>query len=268
MAIADAVGEGARNAPDDVRRVQHLLNAWAAATMRPLLVVDGRCGARTLAAIRDYQAQVVRLGEPDGRVDPGGRTWTALAAGLGSAVPLSGAAWWHAHQARFPNSAAIADLAEPFRTRAAAFVGALREAGARVAIASTRRNAVRAKLMAYSWRIASAALDPGAVPAIPGVAIRWDHGDDTRSRRAAQEMVALFGIAYPPALTSRHIAGRAIDMTINWSGTLALVDAVGARHRLEAPRSGAGNTALHAIGAGYGVHKLLSDPPHWSDDGR
>jgi uncharacterized Zn-binding protein involved in type VI secretion len=24
---------------------------------------------------------------------------------------------------------------------------------------------------------------------------------------------------------------------------------------------------LHAVGASYGVHKLVSDPPHWSDDG-
>lgn len=26
-------------------------------------------------------------------------------------------------------------------------------------------------------------------------------------------------------------------------------------------------SSLHAVGATYGVYKLLSDPPHWSDDG-
>jgi hypothetical protein len=26
-------------------------------------------------------------------------------------------------------------------------------------------------------------------------------------------------------------------------------------------------TDLHALGATYGVIKLVSDPPHWSDDG-
>lgn len=33
------------------------------------------------------------------------------------------------------------------------------------------------------------------------------------------------------------------------------------------PRNGAGNVALHGVGAGYGVLKLVADPPHWSDDG-
>ena len=32
------------------------------------------------------------------------------------------------------------------------------------------------------------------------------------------------------------------------------------------PRSGA-NKQLQAVGAGYGVIKLKSDPPHWSSDG-
>jgi len=33
------------------------------------------------------------------------------------------------------------------------------------------------------------------------------------------------------------------------------------------PRNGS-NPELIAIGRGYGVIKLPSDPPHWSDDGR
>jgi len=28
------------------------------------------------------------------------------------------------------------------------------------------------------------------------------------------------------------------------------------------------NPVLHTVGAYYGVFKLLSDPPHWSVDGR
>jgi hypothetical protein len=33
--------------------------------------------------------------------------------------------------------------------------------------------------------------------------------------------------------------------------------------------TGTGTTSanLHAVGASYGVHKLASDPPHWSTDG-
>jgi hypothetical protein len=36
---------------------------------------------------------------------------------------------------------------------------------------------------------------------------------------------------------------------------------------LGAPQSGITNATLHAIGATYGVHKLLSDTLHWSLDG-
>jgi len=60
-------------------------------------------------------------------------------------------------------------------------------------------------------------------------------------------MVAGYGIAYRPALTSRHIQGRAIDMRITgWKGT---------------------EQELYARGASFGVRKLIKDPPHWSDDG-
>jgi len=49
----------------------------------------------------------------------------------------------------------------------------------------------------------------------------------------------------------------------------ATLEAIPRREERErgTPRTGAGNTALHGVGAGYGVHKIVSDPPHWSDDG-
>ena len=266
MGIGASVGKGTNNLAD-VIVVQHLLNAWLAVTGRPLLATDGDCGPRTIAAITAYQAQVLGQARPDGRVDPGGRTWQALAAGFGTAHAYSGATWWHANQARYPNSAALADLAQPFRRNATAFVESLRAAGAKVAISATRRNRTRAQLMHYCWRIAEGSLAPGKIPAIPGCAIAWDHGDLTRSRRAAQEMVDLFDIAYEPSLASLHIEGRAIDMTIGWAGTIHVEDKTGKRRAIGAPRSGETNRDLHALGATYGVIKLRSDPPHWSDTG-
>lgn len=268
MAITGSVGRGGINARGDVREVQRLLNGWRAATGQPALAIDGDAGPRTVAAIEAYQAQVLGIARPDGRVDPGGRTWRALAAQAAPAIPLSGADWWHANQARFPNSASLADLASPFRERATAFVEAIRAAGARVAVTSTRRNATRAALMHYSWNVAGGAIDPAGVPTIPGAPIRWDHGNQEASRSAAQAMVELFGIAFAPSLTSRHIEGRAVDMTIGWSGTIRVEQRSGHKVAIGAPRSGAENRTLHAVGATYGLHKLLSDPPHWSDDGR
>ena len=164
-------------------------------------------------------------------------------------------------------SAAIADLIQPFRDNVTAFLAALKEANATVKVSATRRNRTRAQLMHYSWRIAHGSIAPKDVPAIPGCAIKWDHGNLAASKQGAQEMVDLFGIAFQPSLTSRHIEGRAIDMTIGWTGTIQLRDRTGAVRTLGAPRSGDTNKDLHAIGATYGVRKLVSDPPHWSDDG-
>lgn len=271
MGIGASVGKGGVNALADVLVVQHLLNAWRSGKGLPPIASDGDAGAQTLAAIERFQAEAMRAAQPDGRIDPGGRTWQALATAAQAApppAPLSGADWWQANQAKYPNSRRIADLAPGFRAKASAFLDALSDAGARVSIAATRRNAVRAQLMHYSWQVATGALRAAQVPAIPGAAIRWDHGDDRASRRAAQAMVDLFGIAYEPALTSLHIQGRAIDMTIGWSGTLDIRDKAAKRHRLTTPRSGDANTDLHAVGASYGVYKLPSDPPHWSETGR
>lgn len=268
MAITASVGRDGVNARTDVRQVQELLNAWLAASGQRAIPVDGDAGPRTVAAIEAYQARVLGAARPDARIDPGGRSWRALAAGEGATPPLSGADWWHANQARFPNSASLADLAAPFRARATAFVEALRAAGASVAISATRRNPARAALMHYSWRVAKGLVDPKEVPAIPGAPIRWDHGSSAQSRRAAQQMVDLFDIAYEPSLTSRHIEGRAVDMTIAWPGTIRVEDRSGHKIAVSTPRNGADNRTLHGIGAGYGVFKLPSDPPHWSDDGR
>lgn len=272
MAIGASVGKGAVNELADVIVVQHLLNDWLGDTGQTLLPTNGNCGPLTVAAIVAFQTRVLGATKPDGRIDPGGRTWNALSNRATSAPApaptLSGATWWHANQAKFPNSAAVDDLAQPFRDQVADFLDALKAAGAKVKVSATRRNRTRAQLMHYSWRIAHGSIAPKDVPAIPGCAIKWDHGDPARSKQGAQEMVDLFGIAFQPSLTSRHIEGRAIDMTIDWTGTLQIRDKAGRTRAVGAPRSGNTNTDLHAIGATWGVRKLASDPPHWSDDGR
>ncbi|MDH4745953.1 hypothetical protein OMP43_18150 [Sphingomonas sp. CBMAI 2297] len=268
MPIGASVGKNGVNDLADVLVVQHLLNAWLGATGQKLLPTSGECGTLTIAAITGYQARVLAAARPDGLIAPGGRTWIALAAGQGAGPPLSGADWWNANQARYPNSAAVADLAQPFRDNVGAFLKALKDAGASVTISATRRNPIRAQLMHYSWRVAKGLVAPNRVPALPGLDIRWDHGDPARSKAGAQAMSDLFQIAFEPSLTSRHIEGRAIDMTIGWNGTIKVKDKQGKPREIGAPRSGDANTDLHRVGATYGVIKLVSDPPHWSDDGR
>ena len=274
--IEDSVGAGGVNRASDVRIVQQLLNQHMLALGLPLLLVDNDSGDNTIEGIREYQRQVVGLATPDGRIDPGGRTWRLLDAGTGVPAPaptvaiggasLSGRSWLQANQARFPNSAMLADLASPFRENVVRFTDSLKAAGAKIRVSATRRNEGRAKLMNACWRIAEGSLKPGDVPAIADCDIKWDHGDDKASRRGAREMVETFGIAFPPSLTSLHILGRAIDMTISWEGTIKVADARGALRAVSAPRDGS-NKVLQAIGASYGVRKLATDPPHWSDTG-
>ncbi|HEX4810477.1 MAG TPA: hypothetical protein VH325_16180 [Bryobacteraceae bacterium] len=182
---------------------------------------------------------------------------------------LSGSSWVN----QFPNSSSPDDLTEPFRANAKNFLAALNTAGASVSISSTLRPAKRAFLMHYSYKIAKSGLDPSAAPAMAGVDINWVHTgangkpDITASRKAANDMVSGYGIVYAPALTSRHTEGKAIDMDISWSGELTIAKADGKSVTIKSsPRTGA-NTDLQTVGASYGVHKLATDPPHWSSDG-
>ena len=293
--IMRSVGEAGDNNRSDVQAVQQHLRAHGA----PSLKVDGVAGPLTIAAIRNFQ-QRQRMARPDGRVDPHGPTWQALtrgaaaaggtataaprraapvsgrqppvarapaparAAGAGAAATgaLSGSAWWHANQARYPNSHALDDLVSPFRENVGRFIAALRAAGVGVRISATRRNRIRAHLMHYSWKVAKGQIAAGDVPAIDGCDIRWDHGDAAASRAAAGQMVRLFQIVHKPSLTSNHIAGTAIDMTLGDFGTVNVTDGAGKVTRVSSA------AALHQVGASYGVKKLASDPPHWSANGR
>lgn len=182
---------------------------------------------------------------------------------------LSGKAWWRANQSKYPNSQEIDDLESGFRSNVEDFIGSLRQAGASLVVNSTRRNPIRAHLMHYCWKIAYGELDPEDVPKRGGLDIEWDHGDLEKSRSAAEEMVKLFGMAHIAALSSNHIRGKAIDMNISWKDTLVMTRPTPLLTRIESrPRTGQ-NRELHEIGdTVFGVRKLVTDPPHWSYNGR
>jgi hypothetical protein len=182
---------------------------------------------------------------------------------------LSGAAWWHANQAKYPNSTKVDDLEQAFRDKVKAFLGALKDAGIRPTIESTLRSKERAYLMHYCWEIAHGTIEPAKVPAYPGIKIVWDHGDAAKSKKATQEMVDLFEMDYMASLTSNHIKGLAIDMKFSWTGTLKIKKKDGTVVEINTtPRNGADNKLMHEVGASYGVIKLVGDAPHWSVDGK
>ena len=186
------------------------------------------------------------------------------------AKTLSGVIW----VSKFPTSASVEDLADPFKADVKNFIAALKKAGAHVSIAATKRPKERAFLMHYSYKVAKEHLDPAKVPEMAGVDIEWVHRDAKNnvnlpaSRTAAGMMVTGYEIAYAPALTSRHIEGNAIDMHISWtSATLVIKDGAGQDVTIKSSPKSGGNTDLHAVGKSYGVVNLVKDPPHWSTDG-
>ncbi len=77
LRVSGSVGESGTNRRADVILIQQLLNETIVGLNEPL-VVDGICGPKTISAILEYQRTVVGMNHPDGRVDPGGRTFRSL----------------------------------------------------------------------------------------------------------------------------------------------------------------------------------------------
>ena len=176
----------------------------------------------------------------------------------------------------FPTSKTIDDLAEPFRGNVNRFIAELRSHAVLVSVAATYRPPQRAYLMHYCCLVAGyrdkasvfQQMNPIDVPEMPGVDIDWTCGGNVGAARAAAvEMRARYGIVYPAALKSRHTERLAIDMSMAWSADFSLRDATGNLVPIVGgPRNG-GNKDLAVVGGTYGVIKLPSDPPHWSNDG-
>jgi len=185
----------------------------------------------------------------------------------------------------FPTSQSTSDLSPIFRGNVERFLNALNRAGAYVVISATLRPRNRALLMHMSWRVANGLITPqeatqrcanGVVVANQStvIPINWVHNDpegeysEAASLQAAREMKNNYRLVHQPSLNSIHMEGNAIDMNISWSGTLTIVNATGQTVEIASfPRDGS-NEMLHNVGRGYGVIKLASDPPHWSENGR
>ncbi len=54
-------------------------------------------------------------------------------------------------------------------------------------------------------------------------------------------------------------------MNVSWQNTLRIAEADGDIVEIAGPGDGASSTQLHRVGRTYGVLKLVSDPPHWSE---
>ena len=174
-------------------------------------------------------------------------------------------------------SSNIEDLESVFKSSVKEFIKALEDAGITVKTGETKRSKERALLYHWSWKIALGKCKASDADndKMPGVDIQWDHGNDDESKAGAQEMVDGFHLAVPPkstvapAKTSTHIEGKAIDMTITWSGEKEVK-----KKNQSAPVKVIfnpdvnQNAILHEIGESYGIKKLKNDAPHWSYNGK
>lgn len=187
-------------------------------------------------------------------------------------IEVSGAQWC----TRFPGSASLDDLIDPFKTNASRFIQALRAAQASVDISATYRPPERAYLMHFACLIAGYRdkiggqfhqASPETVPPMAGVDIDWTHcGDFGLARTAAVAMRLGYGIAFPAALVSRHTQRLAVDMSISIPAGASVLGADG-RPNLFATAANGSDPRTIAVGKTYNVIKLPSDPPHWSSDG-
>jgi hypothetical protein len=199
---------------------------------------------------------------------------------------FSGSEWVE----KFPGSVSLDDLSEQYRSGATVinfqqnvrdFIAALEEAGIPAGasgaryykINSTLRPEERAYMMHWSWRIVRQNLDPRDVPDFPGVNILWWHGNFTDSIRGANEMVNGFGIAglnTPPALQSHHTRGLAIDLKINWNGSLKIKRKNNTEAVINSTPKDNTNPDLIEVAKTYGVihfNDVMKDKVHFSVDG-
>ena len=149
-----------------------------------------------------------------------------------------------------------------------AFISSLKKSIAAISVAATYRPPERAYLMHWCCMIGGSGQDPADVPPMAGVNIDWTCGHSlAAAKSAAKAMMAKYEIQFPAALVSRHTQRRAIDMTIGWQGMLKITDFDGIAHNIASGPKNGSNPELIAVGKSFGVIKLPSDPPHWSDDG-
>jgi len=95
VSIQASVGINSPNLLADVMQVQTLLNQVAPTDGGPVtpLVVDGKCGTKTLAAIQRFQQTIMNF--PDGRIEPNKKTWQKLVGVTGmDKDPYSNNEYW------------------------------------------------------------------------------------------------------------------------------------------------------------------------------
>lgn len=88
LLLEGSVGLSGRNYPIDVAIIQRLLTDYFTQTIpvkgrcsrviKPAIMIDGECDQALIDRIKAVQTQLLGMKKADGRIDPGGRTLSAI----------------------------------------------------------------------------------------------------------------------------------------------------------------------------------------------
>ena len=123
ITLQASVGQSGTNIRQDVSTVQGLLKSKGY-DPGP---VDGVCGARTIAAIRKYQATFMSL--PDGLIEPGRTTWQKLSAATGDVHPNPLMLQWSGDSAQWPQDKKLQSMHVSLRPKVQAVLDGLKQRG-------------------------------------------------------------------------------------------------------------------------------------------
>jgi hypothetical protein len=147
--LHDSVGAGGRNRREDVIAVQTLLKKLG---FDPG-TVDGRCGPKTITAIKVFQAKF--LTRPDGLVGTFGPTWLKLSSNIPQAAPVAthasaaGANQWSGDSSKWPQEKKLLSMEPTFRAKIRLVLSSLSKQGFQpVVVFGWRSVAVQEKLFA------------------------------------------------------------------------------------------------------------------------
>lgn len=256
----------------------------------------GQAGATTTSTAQPTMAQRStdgsgRLRAVQRRTEPGeGMTEGGVLLDSPAAPAIdrkSGAHWKAVADANWPNSTSLADLEAGFSADLAAFIGVLGANGIRHEITAGLRPPERSYLFHWCVKVAKGKVAPKDVPAMAGVDIVWDHGNDAASRAGAQALADAFDLVGIAAHPSNHNGGKAVDMKLDFSGlanstltytkngqtvTRTIKTDDEARIGVKAKGKTISDIAareLSKAGADFGVKRALdNDIVHWSRTGR
>lgn len=86
LRISASVGKDGKNHKKDTKLIQAFLNVYARSKKLPELTITGICSEDTVHSITQFQKDYIKSAKPDGRVDPGGRSFRGLKTVLDEAI--------------------------------------------------------------------------------------------------------------------------------------------------------------------------------------